>query len=140
MQSRAASSGHRTQAIAFTSPPSTRIEDPFIPAASGLQTKATTLAISSTVSNRLSSEVGRTFSKNSCSNSANGLPPLISENERLTDCGISVKSFHSEALAPCRAVAGRRLVSSQLSTSFDPLSRVRAVESEESSVQSQANA
>lgn len=47
-----------------------------MPAAKVLHTKATTCAISSTVSKRLSSDVGRTFSKNSFSNSAKGFPRL----------------------------------------------------------------
>ena len=58
----------------FTVPPSTRNAAPVVAEDSGLATYATSEATSCGVLNRLSSEVGRTCSKNSFSNSAPDLP------------------------------------------------------------------
>src|ERR1700686_2399152 len=73
---RGASKAEPTQKHVRTTPPSTRNAAPFVAEARGLHTYATRLATSSVVANRLSREVGRTISKNSFSNSANGRPPL----------------------------------------------------------------
>jgi hypothetical protein len=59
----------------FNTPPSSRTAAPLIPDTRGLHTKATTDAISSTVSNRFSNDVGRTRAKNPRSNSLKLLPP-----------------------------------------------------------------
>src|ERR1700729_3736346 len=59
----------------FSTPPSARTAAPLIAAERGLHTNATTDATSSTVSNRLIRDVGRTVEKNSRSNSPKLFPP-----------------------------------------------------------------
>src|SRR5271157_1727398 len=65
------------QKALLMTPPSTRSAAPVVADASGLATYATSVAISSGAANRLISEVGRTFSKNSFSNSPKDLPSVF---------------------------------------------------------------
>src|SRR5712671_1640281 len=66
---------HYRQKHEDTTPPSTRRAAPLMAEATGLQTKVTNRATSSTVSNRLSNELGRTLLKNSFSKASKDWPP-----------------------------------------------------------------